>query len=188
LFIVSPEYRRLASFAEAAVSVADNSGTGDWEGELVDAGSGTSDSDYAGKDLKGKIALVSGSPYSALSQAVTKRGALGLVCYNPGNVDRPDQVGWIRIARGMDDPATFAFSISCRSGTALKEQLGNGRKLVLRAKVEAEFQRVLKTPMVEGWIRGRRRGQTAKCGRSDGTSKSDGVATDAPVAEDGVRV
>jgi hypothetical protein len=95
-----------------------------------------------------------------LAQAVTKRGALGLVCYNPRNIDHPDQVAWMRLPRRPQDAPTFAFSLSYRGGTELKNRLARGtQRLVLHAKVEAGFEQNAKQWMVEGWIRGKRRGQ-----------------------------
>ena len=174
LWIVSPDNRRLASYDEAAVAIADYSGSGAWEGELVDVGEGTRDADYEGKEVKGKMALTSGPPAVVAREAVYKRGALGIVYYNAARgIDHPDQVAWTRL--NPDPPKgkerTFAFSISYRAGVELKQRLAArpapsavpgsfgeglkpGEKIVLRAKVSSEFEENPKQWMVEGWIRG----------------------------------
>ena len=177
LYIISPERRRLISFQDIAVAIADYSRSGAWEGELVDVWTGAADADYEGKSVKDKIVLASGSPAAVMEQAVWKRGALGVVYYNAARgLDHPDQVAWIRLnsrpSKGKEN--TFAFSISYRAGMELKHRLAPrpkpgatpgsfgegfepGEKIVLRAKVEAEFEENPKQWIVEGWIRGAKR-------------------------------
>ncbi len=177
LYIVSPDPRRLISFQDIAVAIADYSRSGTWEGELVDVAAGVTDSDYEGKDVKGKIVLASGSPATAIEQAVWKRGALGVVYYNAARgMDHPDQVAWTRLnprpPNGKEN--TFAFSLSYRAGMELRQRLAPrpkpgptpgsfgegvepGEKIVVRAKVEAEFEENPKQWIVEGWIRGAQR-------------------------------
>lgn len=174
LWIVRPDARRLISLEEAAVAIADYSRSGTWEGELVDAGTGTRDADYEGRDVKGKIVLASGSPSAVMEQAVWKRGALGIVSYNTARgIDHPDQVAWIRLnprpPEGKQN--TFAFSISNRAGLELRQRLAPrpkpgavpgtfeettlpGETIVVRARVEAEFEENARQWIVEGWIRG----------------------------------
>jgi len=174
LFIVSPEYRRLASYDAAAVAIATNSRSGTWEGELVDVGEGIRDSDYKGKDVKGKMVLCSGAPGLVMDQAVWKRGALGVVYYNVARgLDHPDQVAWINLRSEppKGKQTTFAFSISYRAGMELKRRLAAapasaaipgtfsegkraGEKIVLRATVETQFSQDANQWMVEGWIKG----------------------------------
>ncbi len=177
LYIISPETRRLISFQDIAVAIADYSRSGDWEGELVDVGAGVADADYAGRDVPGKLVLASGSPATVMEQAVWKRGALGVVYYNAARgIDHPDQVAWIHLSAHppKDKENTFAFSISYRAGLELKQRLASrpkpgavpgsfgegfqpGEKIVLRAKVEAEFEENPKQWIVEAWIRGAKR-------------------------------
>ncbi len=177
LYLLSPERQRLTSFADVPMAIADYSRSGAWEGELVDVGAGTQDSDYEGKDVKGRIVLTSGSPGGVMEQAVWKRGALGLVYYNADRgMDHPDQVAWIRLnprpPKGKE--ATFAFSISYRAGMELKKRLAPrpkpgavpgtfgeglepGERIVVRAKVESEFEENAKQWIAEAWIRGTKR-------------------------------
>ena len=50
--------------------LAEDSESADVTAELVDVGEGTKESDYAGKDVKGKIVLVSASPGAVQDLAV----------------------------------------------------------------------------------------------------------------------
>ncbi|MCL6481197.1 MAG: M28 family peptidase [Firmicutes bacterium] len=174
LWMLEPERRRLTSHADVPVAIANYSRSGTWEGELVDVGAGSSDADYEGKDVRGKIVLVSGSAAAAMREAVWERGALGVVYYNESRgLEYPDQVAYIGL--NPNPPAgrqnTFAFSISYRMGLELKRRLARrtapaaipgaagegtleGEKIVLRAEVDAEFHPEPKNWIVEGWIRG----------------------------------
>ena len=48
---------RIASFEDEPVVLAEDSDSGSVTADLVDVGAGTSESDYAGKDVKGKLVL-----------------------------------------------------------------------------------------------------------------------------------
>jgi len=73
--------RKIASYAAEPVVLAEDSETADVTAELVDVGTGTSEADYAGKDVKGRIVLVSASPGTVQDLAVGKFGAAGIVSY-----------------------------------------------------------------------------------------------------------
>ena len=53
---------RLASWAEQPIGLAQDSVSGRAEAELVDIGAGTSESDYAGKEVRGRLVLTSSQP------------------------------------------------------------------------------------------------------------------------------
>ncbi len=127
-------------------------------------------------DVKGKIALANSSAGFAVSQAVHKRGALGVVIYTTSEsknmLDFPDQLPWTRIQDpGNGEKDTFAFSIQPRKGETLKNLLQTkgmqdffatgreteGGKVTVRAKVDTDIgteNARTGTGMVEGWIRG----------------------------------
>ena len=73
--------KKIASYAAEPVVLAEDSESADVTAELVDVGSGTSEADYAGKDVKGKIVLVSASPGAVQDLAIGKFGAAGIVSY-----------------------------------------------------------------------------------------------------------
>src|SRR5581483_8979818 len=72
---------RIASWAEQPISLAQDSVNGRAETELVDVGAGTSEADYSGKQVRGKMVLVSAQPGEAAPLAVGKYGAAGLVSW-----------------------------------------------------------------------------------------------------------
>ncbi|WP_223636079.1 M28 family peptidase [Corallococcus sp. EGB] len=139
LWVAGPHRYQVTSYADLPMSLA--AGSGSFEGtdlDLVDVGMGTQDSDYAGKDVKGKVVLTQG-PFSAtLRNAVVKYGAVGLVSsYStppwdaPHRMDGdfPEQVGWAGVPRslfpqGMRMP--FLFMVSDRRGRELRTQLREG--------------------------------------------------------------
>src|SRR5262249_51017134 len=73
---------KIASYEAEPVVLAEDSQSADVSlVELVDTGEGTEESDYAGKDVKGKIVLVSAQPGAVQDLAVGKFGAVGIVSY-----------------------------------------------------------------------------------------------------------
>src|SRR5260370_22522645 len=61
--------------------LAEDSESAEVTTDLVDVGAGTKESDYAGKDVKGKIVLTSAQPAAVQGLAVGKFGAAGVVSY-----------------------------------------------------------------------------------------------------------
>src|SRR5262249_37482955 len=68
---------RIASFDSIPLTLAQDSVSGEATADLVDVGAGTKESDYAGKDVKGKLVLISSQPEAAAKLAVEKFGAAG---------------------------------------------------------------------------------------------------------------
>ena len=147
LWIIEPIKKKIADYDEIRVSLAVYSRDAQVTGELVDVGSGESADDYEGKDVKGKMVLSSGHPGAVQRLAVFEKGALGVLSYytitwqktrQPG--DYPDQVTWGRIDPESDDgqQSTFAFMLSYRIGTMLKNMLAQGQKVVLKADIKAK--------------------------------------------------
>ncbi|HWR53436.1 MAG TPA: M28 family peptidase [Bryobacteraceae bacterium] len=161
LYETAPAYRRLAGFDDTAVMIADNSSPGEWTGELVDVGSGVSAKDYEGKDVKGRILLISsGALGAAAREGVEQRGALGIVSYNGDNLERPEQIAWSHLpAPSEGKPGTFGFALSNIAGSELRQRLARGEKITLQARVAATFDTDRPQWLMEGWIRGKRRDQ-----------------------------
>ncbi|HWP82813.1 MAG TPA: M28 family peptidase [Bacteroidota bacterium] len=162
LWIVEPTEMKLGSYAEYAVALATNSRTTHIRAALVDVGSGTSEKDYEGKDVQGKIVLTSSNPGAVMNEAVWKRGALGVVSYfyhtfprTSDMVERPDQVAWAGIPQKSGDgkEGTFGFMVSPRKGKMLQEMLKKG-PVTVKVDIEAAFQDSAWEEYVEGWIRG----------------------------------
>lgn len=131
----------IASFAASPVALAEDSESADVTAPLVDVGDGTSEADYAGRDVRGKLVLVSEQPEAVQDLAVGKLGALGIVSYAQNQPtawsgDNDAQVRWGHLESFSPNP-TFAFMVSLRTGRALSTRLSHGEKVTLHASVKA---------------------------------------------------
>ena len=165
-WLLEPVPFKLADYGEVAVSIADLSRTTHVTAELVDVGSGTTDADYAGREVKGRIVLASGGLDGVVREAVWKRGALGVVSHatnRPEAFDAPDQVAWGHVpweskgVEGVPDgrPGGFAVMVSPRRGRFIGRQLAAaGRPLRVKVDIESEVAPRAEQALVEGWIRG----------------------------------
>jgi hypothetical protein len=138
---VQPQPRRIISYDDVRLAVADNSESADVTVDLVDVGAGTQRSDYAGKDVRGKLVLCDATPSACHRQAVEELGAAGLVSYNSNQVsawwrDDQDLIRWGHLdARGRKN--AFAIMISVREARALQQRLARGERITLHAVVRA---------------------------------------------------
>jgi hypothetical protein len=141
LWMIQPAKKKVASLTMVPTSLAQGSRNADVEAELVYVGQGR-EADYAGKDVKGKIVLGSGSVGSVFGQAVGARGAAGALGTGSAGVSANsagytlDQVGWSSVSPlpGQDG---FGFALSLRQFLELRDLLDRGQKVVLRAHVRA---------------------------------------------------
>jgi hypothetical protein len=140
LRMVEPSDERIVGYPEIAMSVITYSNTGDVTAELVWVGSGMSDKDYEGKDVRGKFVLATGYGGEVHRKAVLKYGAKAVVCYldDERAKEYPDMLQytgmWPRIEEL--DRVTFGFNLTNRQGTKLKNLLFAGKKVVLRGWVK----------------------------------------------------
>src|SRR4051812_38633019 len=138
---VRPQPRRIASYDDVRLSIADNSESADVTVELVDVGAGTQRTDYAGKDVRGKLVLCDATPSACHRLAVEELGAAGLISYNSNQVsawwrDDQDLIRWGHLdAHGRRN--TFAIMISLREARALQKRLTGGEHITLHAVVRA---------------------------------------------------
>ena len=136
LWLVTPtEQKKLYDIHDVAVSVAANSQNGDVTGELVDVGLGTRAEDYAGKDLKGKVAIGGGGVAQIFAMA-SQRGAIGAVGYSTLYPDRGVDV--IPSSSIAVNAQGFGWAVSPRQGHELVARLARGEKLSLRSVIKAE--------------------------------------------------
>jgi len=159
LSMVEPEPEIIASYPQVPLSVMTYSNPGDVTAELVWAGTGTSEGDYKGKDVKGKIVLATGYGGDVHRLAVLKYGAKAVVCYlADGRVkEHPDMVGYSGIWPRQEelDKVKFGFNISNRQGEKLKNMLlGGGKKVVLRGWVKGTGLEPFFMDVVVAHIRG----------------------------------
>ncbi|HZD93270.1 MAG TPA: hypothetical protein VE133_03390, partial [Candidatus Sulfotelmatobacter sp.] len=146
----------LCRYADVPMCVSTYSKGGEWSGELVDVGSGTSDSSYQGIDVRGKVALASGYAANVVRQAVIKHGAVGVVIY-PAAGDRPDHPDMVRYngiwPRAEElDKTSSGFQISRNQYDMLKA-LMRERAVRVHGKIDATLAPG-KLTLVHAYIRG----------------------------------
>lgn len=133
---------RLASWDEAPLGLAQDSASARVEGaELVDVGTGTSESDYLGREVAGRIVLVSAQPEAVQRLAVERFGAAGIVSWAQNQRqawwgEDESLVRWGHLDSFAARP-TFAFMISPARARALAARLAAGETIRLSARVEA---------------------------------------------------
>ncbi len=146
----------LCRYADVPMCVSTYSKGGEWTGDLVEVGSGTSDADYKSIDVHGKVALASGYAANVVREAVLKHGALGVVIY-PAAGDRPDHPDMIRYngiwPRAEEiDKTSSGFQISRNQYDMLKGLMKQGAVRV-HSKVDATLAPG-KLILVHAYIRG----------------------------------
>ncbi|HUQ49775.1 MAG TPA: DUF4910 domain-containing protein [Terriglobales bacterium] len=147
---------RLCRYSDVPMCVSTYSKGGEWSGELVDVGSGTSDASYEGKDIRGKVALASGYAANVVRKAVLKYGAVGVVIY-PSATDRPQYPDLIRYngiwprAEELEN-TRGGFQISANQYSKLKS-LMRGGPVRVKGKIDATLGAGSMT-LVHAYIRG----------------------------------
>lgn len=133
--------RRLCSWEEMRVCLAEDSETADVTAELVDVGAGTDEKDYANKEVKGKIVLISSQGDAVQKMAVDRLGAVGMVSYalNQPQGWRGDDESLVRWGHldSYSPTKTFAFQISLGQARELRRRLARGERIWLHAQVQA---------------------------------------------------
>jgi len=131
----------IASYAAEPIVLAEDSESADVTTDLVDVGEGTKDSDYAGKQVKGKIVLVSAQASRVQDLAVGKFGAAGIVSYAQNQKtawsgENEDLIRWGHLDT-FSDNKTFAFMVSLKTARAMQKRLAAGDAIRLHARVKA---------------------------------------------------
>jgi aminopeptidase YwaD len=132
---------RIASWEARPITLAEDSATGQVAADLVDIGQGSTEKDYAGKDVRGKLVLAAAQPGQVAALAVGRFGAAGIVSYaqnQPTAWSREDEnlVRWGHLET-FAAPRTFAFMISLKQARAWQERLAAGGAVHLHATVIA---------------------------------------------------
>ena len=143
LWMVSPSREKLCSYAEIPLNLVKHSNSANVEAELVDVGTGVGEESYKDKDVRGKIVLATAYTGNVMREAVLKRGALGVITWYPPEV-RPGYPNMIRYTAIWPtweerDKIGFGFNVSKNQGWRLKKMLDEGRKVALKADVDAEY-------------------------------------------------
>ncbi|HWZ99860.1 MAG TPA: M28 family peptidase [Candidatus Dormibacteraeota bacterium] len=129
-----------ASFYAEPIVLAEDSESANVMAYLVDVGEGTKESDYTGKDVKGKIVLVSAQPGAVQDLAVGKFGAAGIVSYAQNQKtawsgENRDAIRWGHLDT-FSSNKTFAFMVSLKTAREFKERLAKGKNIWLQAVVK----------------------------------------------------
>jgi aminopeptidase YwaD len=141
LWEIRPQHLLLGDWATDPIRLADYSHSADVETGLIDVGDGGRETDYAGKDVRGKIVLADGVLARVQALAVIKYGAAGIVS------DMPNQTtAWSGLDRTLirwghleaRQSSGFAFMVSRETAGSLRARLRGGEEIVLRANVKAE--------------------------------------------------
>ena len=126
LWEIEPRRSLLGDYSTDPIRLADYSHSADVETELMDVGSGTAESDYAGKDVRGKIVLADGVLSVVQHLAVVKHGAAGIVSDMPNQSTAWSGLDTTIVRWGHLDaslPDGFAFMVSPASASDLRAQM-----------------------------------------------------------------
>jgi aminopeptidase YwaD len=133
--------KKIASYEAEPVVLAEDSESADRTAELVDVGSGTSESDYVGKEVNGKIVLVGAQPGAVQDLAVGRFGAAGVVSYAQNQKtawsgEDENLIRWGHLET-FSPNKTFAFMVSLKTARGMRERLARGENITLHALVKA---------------------------------------------------
>ena len=136
--------RRLGDWDSVPLTLAQDSLSGEATTTLVDIGSGTSNADYAGKEIRGKLVLTSSQPESVVERAVGEFGAAGIISYAPNQRSawwKEDDrlVRWGHLD-SFPETESFGFMISLGEARKLQARLASGEEILLHARVDASHQ------------------------------------------------
>src|SRR5216683_238601 len=132
---------RVASYEAEPIVLAEDSESADVTAELVDVGEGKKEGDYTGKDVKGKIVLVSAQPGAVQDLAAGKFGTAGIVSYAQNQKtawwgENENLIRWGHLET-FSPNKTFAFMVSLKTARGMRERLAHGEKIRLHAVVKA---------------------------------------------------
>jgi hypothetical protein len=149
---------RICRYSDVPMCVSTYSKGGEWTGELVEVGAGTSDRDYEGanRDVRGKVALAYGYAANVVREAAIKHGAIGVVIY-PAPGDRPEHPDMVRYngiwpTAAELDKTVGGFQISANQYTQLRDLMRRGPVRV-HGKIDATLGPGQLT-VVHAYIRG----------------------------------
>lgn len=143
LELLEPEGKLLADFGAEPISLVAHSTSTELESEVVYIGKGLSDSDYEGKDVKGKIVLTESLARLAHRVACIKHGAAGVLTFvPPAGIDELAELrryDAIWPASDELDKVKFGFSLRQGDGVKMKQMLDEGKTVKVKAKVDAKL-------------------------------------------------
>ncbi len=132
---------RIGHWESVPLALAEDSESGDVTAALVDVGTGIEPADYRGKDVRGKLVLVSSQPEDVQALAVDQHGAAGIVSYAQNqrtawSGDDPNLLRWGHLDSFAKIP-TFAFMVTMKQARSWQSRLVAGETVQLHGHVEA---------------------------------------------------
>ncbi len=140
LWEVRPQHLLLGDWSTDPIRLADYSHSAEVEAELIDVGSGASEGDYAGKNVRGRIVLADGVLATVQELAITMHGAAGILSDMPNQTTAWSGLDKTLVRWGHLDarqPSGFAFMVSRETAESLRARLRPGEQIVLNAYVRA---------------------------------------------------
>jgi len=152
LWELSPNRQKLASYQDMTAMLASGSRDADVTAELAWVGRGNV-SDFQGVDVTGKIVVSDGDLRQVHNRACAEKGALGVIWlgHSP-DYDDGARLPWLSLGsrRGAatGPEPKFAFLITPRESSILRERLSKKERITVRARVKAvmmpnEYQNVI---------------------------------------------
>jgi aminopeptidase YwaD len=140
LWEIRPQHILLGDWKTDPIHLADYSHSADVETELVDVGNGASESDYSGKEVRGKIVLADGVLARVQDLAIAQHGAVGIVSDMPNQTTAWSGMDTTVVRWGHLDarqPSGFAFMVSRQTAEALRSRLRSNEPVILNGHVKA---------------------------------------------------
>jgi len=141
LWETEPVHGLLGDWSTDPIRLADYSHSADVDAPLIDVGAGTSEADYAGKNVRGNLVLADGVLAVVQRLAVMKFGAAGIVSDMPNQSNAWSGLDSSIVRWGHLDasvPNGFAFMVSRATATALRAQMLGEHPVLLSGHVKAD--------------------------------------------------
>jgi aminopeptidase YwaD len=137
--------RKLGDWDSVPLTLAQDSLSADVTTSLIDIGTGMQDSEFEGKDIKGKLVLTSSQPGAVVDRAVGEHGAAGIISYAPNQKSawwKEDDrlIRWGHMG-SFPETKSFGFMISLGEARALQQRLLSGETIFFHARVDARHER-----------------------------------------------
>lgn len=146
LWLIEPEERKLADYADSKLALIQRSGPADLEAELVLLEDGEEFKEYEGLEMRGKAVLTKGDIQRVYDLAVERHGAVGILFDGMrelsgvrSRLDLPDARQYSSFWWSGGEKKCFGFVLTPREGERLRHLAKEGKKVKVRARVESRF-------------------------------------------------
>ena len=133
--------RRIADWESMPITLAEDSESGNVTANLIDIGKGTAESDYAGKNIAGKLVLTSSPPDAVVALAIVKYKAAGIISSTQNQrtawfQEDENLIRWGHL-NSFSPVKTFCFMVSLKQARTFQQRLSAGETIRLHAQVRA---------------------------------------------------